>query len=123
MVTTTERYKVENIVLSSHVVAFAVFNLLKTRNPDLDLYELLRLPLEDFVITREKVEEAVSELQSYLIGMENEGKLKLSEEVRGDVSLLVEDGVNNLGSYHVEQPLKFDKRILEWSSMTPYSIA
>lgn len=46
-----ERYFKENIVLSSHLVAFAAFELLKKANYKLDLFALLRLPTEDFYIS------------------------------------------------------------------------
>ena len=43
-----ERFHKENIVLASHLVAFAAFNILKHFNPALDLYGILRLPTDEF---------------------------------------------------------------------------
>ncbi|MEM9849381.1 MAG: 1-acyl-sn-glycerol-3-phosphate acyltransferase, partial [Bacteroidota bacterium] len=51
-----ERFFADNIVLSSHLVAFAAFNLLRYENTSTDLYGLLRLPHEDIVFSRQKLE-------------------------------------------------------------------
>jgi glycerol-3-phosphate O-acyltransferase len=39
-----ERYHIENVVLSSHLIAYAVFEMLMHENPKLDLFGILRLP-------------------------------------------------------------------------------
>ncbi|MCB0616997.1 MAG: glycerol acyltransferase, partial [Phaeodactylibacter sp.] len=44
-----ERFHCENIVLTSHLVAFAAFRILKRENQHLDLYGILRLPADDFI--------------------------------------------------------------------------
>lgn len=105
-----ERYFKENIVLSSHVVAFAAFNILKYQNPRLDLFGLLRLPTDDYIFPMELMRSVVGQLKDNLMTMNKEGKIKLAKQVFHEVDRLIEDGVRNLGVYHVEKPLIFNKK-------------
>ncbi len=104
-----ERFHKENIVLSSHLVAFAVFNMLRKQNSKLDLFGILRLPPEDFVFPFAKVVAGVEDLRVHLKGMEEKGQIKLSDELQWPAEELVRDGVKHLGQYHTKVPLKFDK--------------
>ena len=45
-----QSFKSENIVLTSHLVAFTLFRLIQKENPNLDLYELLKLPTKKIAI-------------------------------------------------------------------------
>ena len=100
----------ENIVLSSHVVAFTAFNMLKTANETLDLYALLRLPPDDYVFPIEDFTAAVEAVQAALIELEAKNRLKLSNEIRLSPAELVADGMKNVGIYHVRKPLLFNKK-------------
>jgi glycerol-3-phosphate O-acyltransferase len=105
-----DRYYRENIVLSSHVVAFTAFNMLKQHNENLDLYALLRLSHDDFIFPIEQFTAAIAAIQKALFELEDKGRLKLSEAIRLPVEELVEDGIKNLGIYHVKKPLTFNKK-------------
>ncbi len=104
-----DRYHRENIVLSSHVVAFTAFNILKARNPRLDLYGLLRLPNEDRYIPYQQFHDAIAQLKNKLLKMADQDKLKLSSKIRGEVDVLIENGLQNLGVFHPKGPLKLHK--------------
>ncbi|MBP6812084.1 MAG: 1-acyl-sn-glycerol-3-phosphate acyltransferase [Saprospiraceae bacterium] len=104
-----ERYHVENVVLSSHLVAHAVFEMLSHLNPKLDLFGILRLPHDDYVFPFRAVEEVVEQMQEKLFEWEREDKIKLAPELRLSPAELVHDGVKNLGIYHTEKPLQFTK--------------
>ncbi len=105
-----ERYYKDNIVLTSHLVAFAAFEILKYQNPRLDLYGLLRLPADDYVFPEEALYEVISQLQQALIDMEQRGEIKLSEQLHWSVDKLIEDGMAHLGNYHLTEPLYRDKK-------------
>lgn len=104
-----ERYHKENIVLSSHVVAFAAFSILLKENPKLDLFGVLRLPPEEYHFPKRIMQEIVSQLQSILIKMEQAGRIKLSRQIKGKTAALISDGVRNLGIYHPEKPLQLTR--------------
>ncbi len=105
-----DRFHRENIVLSSHVVAFTAFNILKESNEKLDLYALLRLPPDDYVFPLDSFTAAVAAIQAVLFDYEEKGRLKLSDSIRLSPEELVQDGVKNLGVYHVRKPLLFNKK-------------
>jgi glycerol-3-phosphate O-acyltransferase len=105
-----DRFHRENIVLSSHVVAFAAFNILKAHNDSLDLYALLRLPSDDYVFPMEELTKAVTALQNALFELESKDRLKLSDAIRLPAHELTLDGVNNLGLFHVRKPLTINKK-------------
>ncbi len=105
-----ERYHQDNIVLSSHLVAFTAFELLKHQNSKLDLYGILRLPNDEYVFEAESMREAVGELRDELLRMEAAGRIKLSEQLHWPVEDLIKDGILRLGNFHVSKPLKYDKK-------------
>lgn len=104
-----ERYHKDNIVLSSHLVAFAGFHLLKKQHPDLDLYALLRLPPEDYSFKSESMQEILERLCARLIELEEAGKVKLSPPIYWEKEELIADGIEKLGAFHALQPLMIKK--------------
>ena len=105
-----DRYHRDNIVLSSHLVAFAAFNMLKKENPKLDLYGVLRLPIEEFSLLREELKWTVDALKVELQMMAKADKIKLSEQILWDTDRLIEHGISRLGTFHLKKPLKFTKK-------------
>lgn len=103
------RYEVENVVLSSHLVAYAVFEMLLHENPKLDLFGILRLPHDDYVFPFRAVEEVVEQMQEKLVEWEQQGKIRLAPEIHRAAADVVRDGVKNLGVFHTEKPLGFTK--------------
>ena len=105
-----ERYHKENIVLTSHLVAFAAFNILKNDFPKLDLFGVLRQPTEDYIFSMPTLENVVTQMKERLYELEKEGKLKLSRQIRWSTDKLIQDGIANMGIYHPEKPLIFDRK-------------
>ncbi|MBL7818204.1 MAG: 1-acyl-sn-glycerol-3-phosphate acyltransferase [Saprospiraceae bacterium] len=105
-----DRFHRENIVLSSHVVAFTAFNMLRANNESFDLYALLRLLPDDFVFPIEEFTAAVEAVQHGLFELEEKGRLKLSDIIHQSATELVNDGLKNLGVYHARKPLLFNKK-------------
>jgi glycerol-3-phosphate O-acyltransferase len=104
-----ERYSADNLVLSSHLVAFAAFRLLMHENASIDLYGLLRLPTKNYYFSIEKLLLILTHLQKYLLELEQDKKIRLSKIICGEVKVVLEDGVKKLGSYHVNKPLQLQK--------------
>ncbi len=100
-----ERFFKENIVLSSHIVAFVGFQMLSKFYNKLDIYELMRLPTEDFIIPREHFLSVIEQVQNILLTMESQGDLEMSLESKLDPVSLMEDGIQHLGVFHVQKPL------------------
>ncbi len=104
-----EQYHKDNIVLSSHLVAFAAFQLLRKQNQRLDLYGILRLPTEEYVFPKETLYDVVEQLQRHLVDLHAEGNIQLSDQIYWSPEELVRHGIKHLGAYHVDKPLHFNK--------------
>lgn len=99
-----ERYYV---VLTSHLVAYAAFEILRRMHGNMDLYALLRLPEELLRIPMPLYREVLESMAGKLREMESAGEIKLQEEVRtGQVDEIIRHGIRNLGAFHAIKPLK-----------------
>ena len=83
--------------------------MLKHENAKLDLFGLLRLPVDDYSFKLEALIEVVEQLQGALIAMCEAGEVQLSEEIYWEAEQLIRDGLSHLGTYHVAKPLRFNK--------------
>lgn len=104
-----ERYHVENVVLPSHLVAYAVFQVLRHSHPKLDLYGLLRLPPEDYLFTFRAIEEVVMQMQSALFDWEQHGRIRLDPDLHRPAAEVVREGIDKLGVMHQQKPLSMNK--------------
>jgi glycerol-3-phosphate O-acyltransferase len=100
------RYFQENVVLSSHLIAFVVFKILEQHYEKLDIYGILRLDADDHIFPYESIKNAVSDLQKILFAWEAEGKIKLSEQIHWQVDDLVKHGASEMGIYHISKPIE-----------------
>lgn len=105
-----DRFHKDNIVLSSHVMAFAAFEFLKNRNPKLDLYGILRLTPREFTFPSVQLANVVQQLLDRLKVMEQNGEIKLMENLWSGVQEVMEDGIEKLGTYHFLKPLRFKRK-------------
>lgn len=103
------RYYKENVVLSSHLIAYCAFNLLRQSYLDLDLYGLLRLPPEDFIFDWEELRELVRQVRETLFSMDERGDIKLSPQIHWELDELMRDGIRNVGVFHLKKPLSFSR--------------
>ncbi|MCC6460897.1 MAG: 1-acyl-sn-glycerol-3-phosphate acyltransferase [Saprospiraceae bacterium] len=103
------RYQIENVVLSSHLIAYAVFEILLHENPKLDLFGILRLPPDDYLFPLRVVNDVVEQMQEKLFEWEQQGRIRLAPEIHHPAAEVVRDGVKNLGVFHREKPLGFTK--------------
>jgi len=103
------RFHSDNIVLSSHLIAFAAFEILCNENPKLDLFGILRLPTDDYIFEHEFLYATVSQLKQTLIDFADKGKLILSPEINAEIDDLIQDGIKHLGTFHIKKPLKKNK--------------
>lgn len=104
------RYHEENVVLSSHLIAYTAFNILVKQYPSLDLYGILRLPKEDRIILKQVFYKNISTLRQQLLELCEAGKVRLSNIVKnGSIDDLIKHGIDNIGIFHVQKALFMDK--------------
>ena len=104
-----DSFKVNNVVLSSHLVAFAAFRILLNKNAELNLYDVLNIPNSGFEIEKELFLKVLKKMQSALKKLEKQGKLRLSKAILLSTEELIEDGIMHLGLYHPQKVLKVKK--------------
>ncbi|MFK8005422.1 MAG: 1-acyl-sn-glycerol-3-phosphate acyltransferase [Saprospiraceae bacterium] len=105
-----DRYYKDNLVLSSHLVAFVAFHILLAQNPNLDIYAILRLPPEDYIFPMSEMKKATDQLRKILFEKEKVGEIMLTDEISWEIEDLIREGIKKLGTYHADQPLKFNKK-------------
>ncbi len=104
------RFHKENIVLTSHLAAYAVYKILKKKHPALDKFEVLRLPTEDINFPIDLVADVVSELQVKLEEMAANNDIILSEGVQKQPLEVIYDGVVKVGKFHIHKPLAVNSK-------------
>lgn len=105
------RYYKENVVLSSHLIAYTSFNIFQKKHPSLDLYGILRLPKEDRIISKTVFQENIAILRQQLLKINKAGNVRLSNIVKnGSIQDLIKHGIDNIGIFHVQKALFMDKQ-------------
>lgn len=105
-----ERFKAENVVFSSNIVAFVGFNLIRKRYKSfgLDLYSLLRIPKDDRGVHVRDMIDGISRLLEILRKKEAKGEIRLAEHLKNKrPAQILRHGVNHLGLYNERMPLYF----------------
>ncbi len=104
-----KRYKEDNVVLSSHLISFTLFRMLLQKNPSLDIFAVLRLPEDEFEFVKEDVYKIAAQILNILKEMASKGKIKLDENLYGELNSIIEYGILKMGIYHTLKPIKITK--------------
>jgi len=105
-----QRYKAENIILSSHLVSYVAFQSLKRANPKMDLYSLLSLPEDEFFYSRENFIQQTAMVIEFLKTKASLGQLKLPEIFEKDTIEIVLNGIEQIGTFHSNRPIMVHKK-------------
>lgn len=100
-----EQYWKANTVLTSHLVCFTLFELIKKQFKEVDLFTLLRTPEDEISIPENVFLEAIANLKERLKVMSAAGELQISPEIRWNVDKILEHGMRNVNLYHVTNPI------------------
>jgi len=100
-------FKKENVILSSHFIAFICYRLVSVKHGGLDIFDLLKLQSQDFDLDAEVVKSYATTCIDLLIKLKADGKAKLSDDFKSEVNELIKTGISKVGVYH-------NKRVLMW---------
>ena len=100
-----DKFHENNVVYSSHVVAYVAFELLKRKFRKEDIYSLLRMPEEDRYIPYDEFVTAMRNIRDRLYYLNNNQKLKLAFHMTKEVDEIIDHGIRNVGLYHAKKPL------------------
>jgi len=100
-----DNYHRYNVVLTSHLVCFTVFELIKRKLNYVDLFTMLRTPAEDISIPYEEVSISINKLKDRLKQLYDRGEVLMSPELRWNVDKIIDHGMKNINLYHTASPL------------------
>ncbi len=98
------------IVFTSQIVAFVGYQMIKRMHRKLDLYDLLRLPEDDRVISYEDFSQNIYKLIIHIKAIAEQGEILIDPNVLKTVDEVIEHGIRNLGAYHNKRPLKINEK-------------
>jgi len=104
-----QEFRKGTIVFTSQLVAFVGYQMIKKMHPKLEVYDLLRLPEDDRVITFEDFSKNVYQLIQHLKITAEKGKILVDPNVLKTIDEVIEHGLSNLGAYHHDRPLKVNE--------------
>jgi glycerol-3-phosphate O-acyltransferase len=100
-----EEFHKNNRVFSSHLVAFTAFQLIKSENRKLDLFNLLRLPEDEIELDYEVFKHKCEQVLQKIFELKAEGKVNTAPHLMQDMDKIIAHGLDNVGMYHAKRPL------------------
>jgi glycerol-3-phosphate O-acyltransferase len=97
-----------NTILSTHIVPFVVFKMLEKKYSKLDLFGLLRLPMEDTQIEYSELVITMEKVRTKILEMNAKGNVLISKELELPIVELIKHGLNNVGIFHSKKVIFSD---------------
>jgi glycerol-3-phosphate O-acyltransferase len=102
-------YFQNNTVMTAPLVAFVYFALLKKRHKHLSLFEIMLLPREDRIISRDKMMVGLGTIISKLNDMEKLNKVNLSEIIKENtIENVLANGINSISLFNSKKVVYAD---------------
>ncbi len=100
-----ESYFRENIILSSHLVSFVAFELLRNSFPELSIFEFVNKTDKELELSKSIFVSKLQTVIDQLIEKENLGLITLSEVVKKGSEACLTEGLSKIGLFHPKKPL------------------
>lgn len=98
-----------NTVMTSPLIAFAYFLLLKRRHKHLSLFEIMLLPREDRIIKRERILEVISLLKVRLMELRQEDKVNISDFIlENSADAILINGIDSISLFNSKKVVYAD---------------
>lgn len=108
-----DSYYRENVVVSTHLVAFAFFTALRKKYPELDLYKFLRLSLAQRSLPFETFMTEVRSCYEQIKKLAENNQIHLSDEMLNEeMDKWVQEGIKRLGVFHEADVLKVEDGVI-----------
>jgi glycerol-3-phosphate O-acyltransferase len=105
-----DKFHTYSTMLSSHILSFTAFEMMRKKFPDLDLYAFLRLPNEDLELKYDDFVRNLENVRNQVFELEKNGKIRVAEELRLPIKELIENGISNMGVYHPQKVLRLNEQ-------------
>jgi glycerol-3-phosphate O-acyltransferase len=104
-----EEYHKINRVFASHLVAFIAFEIWQKKHPQLDLFNLLRVPEEDLEIPYEEFRTVFKRVRKQIYLMKENKRINYASHLKGKSDIVIQRGIENTGVFHLNRPLMKNK--------------
>ncbi len=104
--TIVKQYFQYNVVLTSHLVCFCAFEVLRKKYNNVDIFTMLRTPTEDIRIEAAELNEAVEKIKEQLKILNKNNEVLISPELRFTTDKLIEHGMSNINQFHANSPIE-----------------
>lgn len=98
-------YRNENVILSTHLLAFVAFKLAERQFNGLNVFEMVNRLNKSFSIQSEELHHELSIVIAQLKLKEENGEFTLSDTVREGATECMANGLKKLGLFHQQRPL------------------
>ncbi len=94
-------FRSNNVVLTTNLVAFAMFQHLKAVNPEMDLYRLLRTGGDGAGVEMGLLADRVRRIAEAARKLSDQGRIRMDETVAGgQPTAIIADALKHFGTYH-----------------------
>ena len=112
-----EEFRENTVVLSSNLVAFVAFQIIRKRFSQFSVFEILSLPKDETTISELEFKNVMERIKDRLIQLDKEHKILLSEDIDLNPQELMTTGIQKVGSSHPKYVLKNKKGEISTQSM------
>ena len=105
-----QEFKENTVVLSSNLVAFVAFQVIRKRFSQFSVFEILSLPKDETTISSIEFVYVVDRVRDNLKKLEKDGKIILSSDLDLPANELMKIGIEKVGSSHPTYVLKMNKK-------------
>lgn len=105
-----DEYHKINRVFASHLVAFIAFEIWQKKHPQLDLFNLLRVPEEDLEIPYEEFREVFKRVRKQIYLMKDSKRINFASHLKGKADIVIQRGIENTGVFHLHRSLMKNKK-------------
>ena len=94
-------FRRHNTALSTNLLAFTVYELMRRRHPGVDLYRLLRTAGDGAGLMMAEVADGVRRIAKAARALSKQGELRVGEDVaHGEPTRIIQEGLRHFGTYH-----------------------
>lgn len=111
-----EEFFKNNVILSTHVIAFCLFNKLQKMYPKMDLYRLVKLTPEEATIYKNDLYPLIDIIKEQVKALQDQDKISMDPVMRHESSeILLTETLKHFNTYYAEKLLinKPDKLIIK----------
>lgn len=105
-----------NIILSSHLLAYVSFKIIKARYPNVDIYDFLNQKDWDTKISYDELKSKTKKLVKKLLMLEEKNELLVENRIRKSFKKILVKGLYYLGAFHNTNVLAFNEQSNTFSS-------